>query len=441
MFGPRGLRALTLASILALACTQPASPAAPATAAPTTAAATATTAASAAPAAVATAAPATIPAPVAVNVDPKTTALLVLDITSVICTPRPQCVSSVPKIATLLKNARAAKATVVYSDTATPGSTVLKDVEPQAGEPKVTGRADKFLGTDLEKILKDKGIQTVVIVGSAAHGAVLYTSFGANERGFTAVVAEDGISVGADPETFGLTVTKWQLLRQPGFANPENKPLEKGRVTLSRSDLIGFGTAPAGTAGSPTPTGAAPALPALNAVTTPAGKTAVLVLDIIEPTCSQRPQCVASLPKIADMLKRAREAKATVVYSLTTAAGATIRPEVKPVSGETIVIGPADKFYNTNLDQYLKFVGATHLVIVGTAAHGAVLYTSFGANARNYTVVVPEDGISVGAGEEFGLVAAKWQLLNQPGFANAANLPLTAARVTLSTLEGVTFGK
>ncbi len=436
MFGPFGLRSITLVSVLAIACTQPASPAASPSVGPAAAPSAAVT-----PTAAATPGPATIPAPVAVNVDPKTTALLVLDVTSVICTPRPQCVSSVPKIADLLKRARDAKALVVYSDTPTAGSTVLKDVEPQSGEPKVTGRADKFLGTDLEKILKDKGIQTVVIVGSAAHGAVLYTAFGASIRGFTAVVAEAGISVGPDPEAFGLTVAKWQLLRQPGFTNPDNKPLEKGRVTLSRSDLIGFGTTPTGAGGQATPAGQAPVLPALNAVTTPAGKTAVLVLDLIDPTCGQRPQCVASLPKIAEMLKRARDANANVVYSLTTAAGVTIRPEVRPVSGETVVVGPADKFYGTNLDQYLKFVGATHLVIVGTAAHGAVLYTSFGANARNYTVIVPTDGISVGPGEEFGLEAAKWQLLNQPGFANAANAPLTAARVTLSVLEGVTFGR
>lgn len=434
MFRSSRSGALFIASLLiAAACTQSAPTPAPAS----TAAPPASPAATAAP----TAAANVIPAPVAVNVDPRTTALLVLDVTSVICTPRPQCVSSVPKIATLLKKAREAKAFVVYSDTPTAGSTVLAEVAPQVGEPKVSGRADKFLGTDLEKILKDKGIQTVVVVGSAAHGAVLYTTFGANARGFTAVVAEDGISVGPDPETFGLTVAKWQLLRQPGFTNPDNKPLEKQRVTLSRTDLIGFGSAPTGAAGSPTPLPTAPSFPALNAVTMPAGKTAVLVLDLIDPTCGTRPQCVASLPKVADLLKRAREANATIVYSLTTAEGVTIRPEVGPVSGDTIVRAPADKFLGTNLDQYLKFVKATHLVIVGTAAHGAVLYTSFGANARGYTVVVPQDGISVGAGEEFGLVVAKWQLLNQPGFANVANTPLTAARVTLSVVEGVTFGK
>ena len=103
----------------------------------------------------------------------------------------------------------------------------------------MAGRADKFFSTNLDDLLKSKGIKTAVIVGSAAHGAVLYTSFGANERGYTVVVAEDGMSVG-DTETFGLTVAKWQLLNQPGFANPENKPLDPQHVTISRSDLVTF---------------------------------------------------------------------------------------------------------------------------------------------------------------------------------------------------------
>lgn len=182
-----------------------------------------------------------IPDPVAVQVDPATSALLILDITSVICTPRPACVQSVPKIAALLKKARDAKVAVVaYSDTPTPGSQVLPEVAPQPGEPKVTGRADKFFKTDLEKILADKKIKTAVVVGSAAHGAVLYTVFGLGLRGITAVVAEDGMSVGSGPEAFGMTVARWQLLNEPGFANATNKPLDPGHVTLSRSDLITF---------------------------------------------------------------------------------------------------------------------------------------------------------------------------------------------------------
>lgn len=178
-----------------------------------------------------------IPDPVAVEVPVKGAALLVLDITSVICPPRPTCVTSVPKIAALVKKARDAKVPVIYSQTATAGSTYIADIAPQAGDAAVTGRGDKFFGTNLEQILKDKGVETAVVVGSAANGAVLYTTFGLGPRGITVVVAQDGIS--GDPE-FTETLTRWQLLNEPGFANVNNTPLDKGHVTLSTTDKITF---------------------------------------------------------------------------------------------------------------------------------------------------------------------------------------------------------
>jgi nicotinamidase-related amidase len=103
----------------------------------------------------------------------------------------------------------------------------------------VTGRADKFINTTLDDILKAKGIKTAVIVGSASNGAVLYTSFGANIRGYTVVVAEDGMST---DDAFAHFLTRYQLLNQPGFATATNTPPQEGRVavTLSRTDLISF---------------------------------------------------------------------------------------------------------------------------------------------------------------------------------------------------------
>lgn len=229
----RSLAAIT-AVVLAAACTAPA--AAPS---PTPVAATSTSAPTIAP----TAAPAPtspipkIPDPVAVAVPVKGAALLVLDITSVICPPRPTCVTSVPKIAALVKKARDAKVPVIYSQTPTAGSTYLADIAPQADDATVSGRADKFFGTNLEQILKDKAVENAVVVGSAANGAVLYTVFGLGLRGLTVVVAQDGIS--GDPE-FTETLTRWQLLNEPGFANPDNKPLDKAHVTLSTTDKITF---------------------------------------------------------------------------------------------------------------------------------------------------------------------------------------------------------
>jgi hypothetical protein len=67
---------------------------------------------------------------------------------------------------------------------------------------------------------------------------VLYTSFGAVERGYTVVLAQDGISSGPDFDTY---LAEYQVLNQPGFANSSNEALRANAATLSRGDLIGFG--------------------------------------------------------------------------------------------------------------------------------------------------------------------------------------------------------
>jgi nicotinamidase-related amidase len=227
--------AAPIAFVLALsACTNtPAASSPTATTAPTVAAATP----SPTPAPTATSPIPVIPAPVAVEVPVAGAALLVLDITNSVCDTRPSCVASLPKIASLIKKARDAKVPVIYSTTTAAGTLIRPEVAAQSGDPTVAARADKFFGTNLEQILKDKNVQNAVVVGSASNGAVLYTVFGLNLRGITVVVAQDGIS--AEPE-FPTTLTRWQLLNEPGFTNADNKPLAKGFVTLSTTDLVTF---------------------------------------------------------------------------------------------------------------------------------------------------------------------------------------------------------
>src|SRR5438105_3566136 len=78
-----------------------------------------------------------IPAPIAVTLDARTTALAVLDINSMSCGPRPPWVDSLPTIQDLLKKARDAKVQVVYGTTSNAGVTILPQVAPQDGEPVV----------------------------------------------------------------------------------------------------------------------------------------------------------------------------------------------------------------------------------------------------------------------------------------------------------------
>ena len=52
----------------------------------------------------------------------------------------------------------------------------IKDVAPVGRRAVGALGARQVFNTDLEKILKDKGIKTVITVGTAANGAVLFTA-------------------------------------------------------------------------------------------------------------------------------------------------------------------------------------------------------------------------------------------------------------------------
>lgn len=106
-----------------------------------------------------------------VTIDLMTTALLMLDFMNQNCGKRPRCLETIPAMKKLLADARAHKVPVVYSIIAnsTPAD-VIKDVAPGADEPHVLSGPDKFLRTDLDKILKDKGITTVIVTGTASNG-------------------------------------------------------------------------------------------------------------------------------------------------------------------------------------------------------------------------------------------------------------------------------
>ena len=172
------------------------------------------------------------PAPPAlkpVTIEAKTTALLMLDFMNQNCGKRPRCVASIPAMKKLLDEARAHKVAVIYSIIAnsTPAD-VIKDVAPQAGEPHVLSGVDKFLNTDLDKILKDKGIKTVIAVGTASNGAVLYTASGAASRGMNVIIPVDGMSA-VDPYAELSTVFTFM-----------NAPLVSAKTTLTKSDMIKF---------------------------------------------------------------------------------------------------------------------------------------------------------------------------------------------------------
>lgn len=163
------------------------------------------------------------------KIEPKETALLVLDILRQNCSPRPRCVASVPKAQILLTQAREKGVPVIYGLIA--GATtadILPPVAPAGGEPVVASGPDKFLNTDLEKVLREKGVKTVIVVGAAAEGAVLHTASAAALRGFKVIVAVDGVS---SSTTYAEQYTAWHLTNAPRIGP---------QVTLTRVDLVGY---------------------------------------------------------------------------------------------------------------------------------------------------------------------------------------------------------
>jgi len=179
-----------------------------------------------------------------VTADPKTTALLVMDLFKQICNTerRPRCVASIPRIEKLLTEARAKGVTIVYTLVPSLGPNVpapvigdtLPAVAPKGNEPVIVSFVDKFMlndkDTGLGAILKDKGITTVIAVGTAAHGAVLYTSSAAALRGFNVIVPVDGMS----------TVGEDTYVEQYVAYNLTHAPVVSPKITLTRTDMIRF---------------------------------------------------------------------------------------------------------------------------------------------------------------------------------------------------------
>ncbi|MBA4391065.1 MAG: isochorismatase [Syntrophus sp. (in: bacteria)] len=166
-----------------------------------------------------------------VTIDPKVTALLLLDFNKQTCNAdrRPRCIASIPKVHKLLTEARVKGVYVVYSlSSGAIAADIARELMPLGNEPLVTSGPDKFLGTDLEKILTEKGIKTVIVTGTAAHGAVLYTASAAAFRGMQVIVPVDGMSA---ESTYAEQYVAWNMVNAPRVSN---------QSVLTKIDMIKY---------------------------------------------------------------------------------------------------------------------------------------------------------------------------------------------------------
>ena len=167
------------------------------------------------------------------SIDPKTTALLLFDFTTQTCSQerRPRCAASMPRMKKLLEDARAHGMFVVYS-VALPNTgekDMMPEIAPKAGEPILPPLGpDKFLNSDFEKMLKEKGVQTIILNGTAAQSTVLHTGGAAALRGFNVVVPIEGMS---SNEAFPELYTAYHLTTAARI---------DAKVTLTRVDMITY---------------------------------------------------------------------------------------------------------------------------------------------------------------------------------------------------------
>ena len=166
-------------------------------------------------------------------IDPKTTALMLFDFTTQTCSQerRPRCAASMPKMKKLLEDARARGMFVVYS-VALPNTgekDMMPEIAPRAGEPILPPLGpDKFLNSDFEKMLKEKGVQTIILNGTAAQSTVLHTGGAAALRGFNVVVPIEGMS---SNDAFPELYTAYHLTTAARI---------DAKVTLTRVDMISY---------------------------------------------------------------------------------------------------------------------------------------------------------------------------------------------------------
>ena len=168
----------------------------------------------------------------AVSVDPKTSALMLLDFLGEVCTERrPRAAAALPKLQKFLQAARGRGMTVVHTTTRKgrpDGSDLAAPIKPIAGERVYQASLNKFHGTDLDAYLKSRGAKMLVIAGTSPNGCLLFTVAGAVLNGYRAIVPIDGMPAAT---LYQEQFVAWEFTHGPGF---------RETTVLSAFDAISF---------------------------------------------------------------------------------------------------------------------------------------------------------------------------------------------------------
>ena len=200
---------------------------------------------------------------------------------------------------------------------------------------------------------------------------------------------------------------------------------------------VSIGPAPAGTIVDDWASVTVPPPPALAPIALAPATTALLVLDFNGGegpdsgpcNAANKPRCLASIPKVAQLIAAARAGGVAVIYSVSASGTpADIRAGVAPEAGEPVVRSGPDKFVDTALRDILAKRDIDAVVVTGTAAEGAVLDTATDAALHGIRVVVPVDGMS--STEPYAEQYVAWHLTHAPG---------VSARTVLTRIDAIRF--
>jgi nicotinamidase-related amidase len=140
------------------------------------------------------------PQPQNLILEPGSTSVLVLDLSSRCEDPREICAQLMEPLAEFLEKARQAAVPIFYTISAaargSPSGEVGAPLKRRATETVIYPDAfDKFVGGELRDHLEKAGCRTLVIVGSATNFAVLYTATtAARVYRYDVVIPLDGVN-------------------------------------------------------------------------------------------------------------------------------------------------------------------------------------------------------------------------------------------------------
>ena len=174
------------------------------------------------------------------QMEPKKTALLIINMTNDLLGWE-GVKALVPRLQKLLDRARKSDVTVIYSSLAfcdrgadsgqlgkfwqpigngevlvkgTAGVEVLRELAPQANEPVLQrNRYSAFFNSELDKILRGKGVRTIIIGGYSTNFCCDSTARDANFRDYDVIVLEDGTAPIALQGADGQPISAEQVQR------------------------------------------------------------------------------------------------------------------------------------------------------------------------------------------------------------------------------------